>query len=463
MTLPLRAYQRNAIAALTDAVNAGRRRVILRAPTGAGKTRIAREIVDRCVARGSSVVFVAPRAEIIAQVSADLDSAGIDHGILMSNHFRRRPHLRVQVASMLTLMRRTTAAPDVLFLDECHLHLSAAVKLVARFPSSIVIGLTATPARLDGRGLGEIYEQIIPVAETADLIRDGYLVPYRVFRPSTPELAGVRTVAGEFNRRDLGAVMDTARVVGDVVADWHRYAAGQSTIVFACSVDASKRLAAAFGPIATHVDSDTPADERAAIVRRLGDGSLKIACNVELFTYGLDVPRVSCISMARPTKSLALYLQMTGRGLRPFEGKSMLTVIDHAGNTYRHDLPDAVHDWNLDGVTRRGGDRLPSLRTCTSCYAVCAGNVTACPECKTPFPIMPRHVQHVSGALVEVHKRDWNAMAYTGRVTMIKNWFQAGRPPKQILAIYRSMFGHWPPDVEMAAAQAAIKAQAVTR
>lgn len=454
---PLRDYQTRAVDALTKSAEEGVRRMILRAPTGAGKTRIAREIVDRCVANDSTIVFVAPRNEIIEQTSADLDSADIDHGIIQADHWRKRPYLKAQVASIATLVRRKLAPPDVLFLDEAHLHLDGAKRLVARFPDSIVIGLTATPARLDGRGLGEIYETIIPVAETRELIDLKYLVPYRVFRPSTPELAGVRTTAGDYNKKDLSGIMDTARVVGDVVEHWKQFAEGRSTLVYTVSVEASMKLAEAFrraGVSAMHVDAESTPPYRAAAVQGLRDGTLRVVCNVELFTYGVDVPRVSCISMARPTKSLPLYLQMTGRGLRPFPGKQDLVVIDHAGNTYRHDFPDAIHTWTLNGVTHKNGDRPPSLRTCTSCYAVCPSSMTACPQCGVPFPIIPREVQQVRGSLVEAVRKDWRVLSISGRERALAKWLRT-KSQAQAIAIYHAVFREAPTEAVWAAARRA--------
>jgi superfamily II DNA or RNA helicase len=436
---PLRSYQTAAVASLTDAVERGRKRIILRAPTGAGKTAIAREIIDRCVGRGAAVVFVAPRREIVDQTSAELHSAGIEHVVMQANHPPEHP---VCVASIATLVRREVKAPEVCFLDEAHLHLDAAKIVVERFPNAVVIGLTATPERLDGRGLGEIYEEIIPVAETAELIEGGYLVPARVYRPSSPNLAGVRTLAGDYNKRDLTPLMDTPTVVGDVVATWRKLAAGRPTLVYAVSVEASEHLAAAFravGVNAEHVDAETPHDLRKSVTDRLRNGELTVACNVELFTYGLDVPRVSCISMARPTKSLALYLQMAGRSLRPFPGKENSLILDHAGNTYRHDLPEAHHEWSLEGVERRG-DRPPSLRTCTECFAVYAASLEACPACGAIPVKKPREIEQRAGELVEVKIDKWSGVPEYARVRAYAKWLRTKSSERHAFAIFCAVF-----------------------
>jgi superfamily II DNA or RNA helicase len=444
---PLRDYQVAAIDALTKAVEDGRRRVILRAPTGAGKTRIAREIVDRCVTHGAGAVFVAPRNEIIGQTSEELKSAGIKHVVLQANHPEDYP---VKVASTATLARREVQSPAVLFLDEAHLWLDVAKKLVARFPDSIVVGLTATPERLDGRGLGEIYEEIIGATETRDLIALKYLVPARVFGPSQPSMNGVRTTAGDYNRGDLAMLMDRPRIVGDIVATWKKLADGRSTIVYAAGVEASLHLRDAFraaGVNAEHVDAETPTDVRAGVVDRLRDGSLPVVCNVELFTYGLDVPRVSCISMARPTKSLALYLQMTGRGLRPFPEKDNLIVLDHAGNALRHGLPDFVHEWKLDGAkSRKRG--VGSLRTCKRCFAIFLPHLDACPECGAVVEKKVRQVDHVDGELLELQPvvqkvAKWSGLSDDAKIRAFAKWLRT-KSESQAYAIYYNCFGARP-------------------
>ncbi len=444
---PLRDYQTAAIDALTKAVENGRKRVILRAPTGAGKTRIAREIVDRCVTHGEGAVFVAPRNEIIGQTSDELTGAGIKHVVLQANHPEDYP---VKVASTATLARRDIRTPAVLFLDEAHLWLDVAKKLIERFPTSIVIGLTATPERLDGRGLGEIYEEIIGVTETRDLIEKKYLVPARVFGPATPNMDGVRTTAGDFNRGDLAVLMDKPKIVGDIVGTWKKVADGRTTIVYAAGVEASLHLRDAFraaGIHAEHVDAETPADERADVVGRLREGTLPVVCNVELFTYGLDVPRVSCVSMARPTKSLALYLQMAGRGLRPFPDKDNLIILDHAGNALRHGLPDLVHEWKLDGAKLRKRE-VGSLRTCKRCFAIFAPTLEKCPECGLVVEKKLRQVDHVDGELLELQPvvqkvGKWAGLSDDARIRAFAKWLRT-KSEGQAYAIYYNCFGARP-------------------
>lgn len=403
----LRPYQSRAIDCARGRFSAGVRRLLLVAPTGSGKTVIARAIIEAAVARGTRVVFVAPRKELIEQTSKHLDGAGIDHGILQGAHWRHRPWLPVQVATTPTLMRRDLAEPPgLMFLDEAHVFHRAALSLRERFPDAALIGMTATPIRLDGRGLGEIFEEFVTVAEMRELIDAGHLTGFRILAPPWGVVIGaVRTTAGDYNRADLSRAVDRPKLTGDVVDTWVRRADRRPTITFAVDVAHSKHLVEEYrarGVRAVHVDADSAPAERVEATRGLSDGRIDVVCNVELFTYGVDVPRVSCVSIARPTQSLALHLQMLGRGLRPSPGKDDLLVLDHAGNTYLHGFPDEIRNWSLDGTKKAKGARPPSLRRCLQCFGLSRAGAEACELCGAAFPVSQgREIRHVDGELQE--------------------------------------------------------------
>lgn len=455
----LRGYQRFAVDRARTLVKEGKRRIILQAPTGSGKSVIVREIIVRLSANRKRSVFVAPRAEIVEQLSKHLDDVGIDHGVLVGSHWRARPWLPVQVATSATLLRRDVPPPDVLFIDEAHLHIDSAKALVERFPRALIIGTTATPARLDGRGLKEVYEVIVPVVSVRTLIDAGHLCEFQVFAPFLPALDAVRTTAGDYNKKDLAALMDKPSIIGNVVDHWIRLANGRSTIVYAVSVEASKKLALAFrehGVNAEHTDAETPAMERADVVDRLRNGRLTVACNVELFTYGLDVPCVSCVVVARPTKSLPLHLQMLGRGLRPHPGKENLLVLDHSFNTLMHGFPDMDREWSLDGIVKKPGQRIPALRLpCEVCGAVCPSSALVCTLCGNFFPKKPRIVLHRPGELEEVGATMKSRAASfnpTQRAERLAGWMDAdvrnGWSRGRAYAIYKSVFGPLDPAIE---------------
>ena len=294
-------------------------RLLLSMPTGSGKGRVAQAIVNNSA---GTVWFVAPRLEILDQLSRHLTELNIAHGILRAGHGHDTTALRVQVASMLTIRRRTgLTPPDIIIVDEAHLFYDAIVELRDRFPNAIIIGMTATPCRLDGRGLGGVFETLIQTTSVGELIADGHLVPFRALAPPAPDMSSISTVAGEYHRGQAASVFGRPAVIGDAVGHWQRHAAGRPTVVFCVDVEHSKQTVAQYlaaGVRAVHIDAETPLKVRRNTIDAFRAGDIEVVCNVELLTYGVDIPVIGCVQMLRPTKSLALLLQMLGRGLRPY-------------------------------------------------------------------------------------------------------------------------------------------------
>ena len=344
--ISLRPYQQQSVQRLRELVGAGRKRILLVAPTGSGKTVIACEIVRAAMAKGSRVLFLAHRKELVDQPSTKLTEIGIEHGIIMAGH---KPHAaQVQVASVQTIARREVPAADVVIVDEAH-HVRAKSyeAILAKCPGAVVLGLTATPWRTDGRGLAASFEESMLVATPKQLVDDGYLVPVTGFAFDRPNLRSVAVRQGDYDGAGLELVMGGAKLVGNIVEQWHAHAEGLPTVVFACSVAHSKQLTAAFGPVAEHLDGDTPRVEREAILSRLRSGTTRVVCNVAVLTEGWDMPGLRCIVLARPTLSTGFALQTIGRGRRPAPGKTVLRIHDHAGVVAAHGLPDDDRDWAL--------------------------------------------------------------------------------------------------------------------
>jgi superfamily II DNA or RNA helicase len=211
-------------------------------------------------------------------------------------------------------------------------------------------------------------------------------------------------VAGDFNRAEVATAMKNSTVVGDAVSTYQKDAAGGRALVFVWSLDASRALADAFtaaGIPATHVDGETPTDERKRAMAAFRAGSLRVLCNVDLFGEGLDVPAVDAVFLLRPTDSLGLYLQQCGRGLRPAPGKAAVRIFDHVGNWTRHGLPDEDRQWSLKGETKTPRETVAGRR-CAECFAVSPPGARVCAACHAPFPRKPREIDQVDGALVEV-------------------------------------------------------------
>lgn len=297
-----------------------------------------------------------------------------------------------------------------MLVDEAHLSITITrEQLLGLWPDALRIGLTATPTRKDGRALGLLYDTIIEPATTAELTRDGYLVPARYWSWPTPDLGGVRVTAGDYNLHDLAGVMNRAPLLGDIVGHWLTHAADRRTVVFCTSIAHAVALAEAFRRAevpAEHVDAGTPAPARAATFKRFGLGETQVLTNCFLAAYGFDLPVLACIVLARPTRSLMLYLQMLGRGLRIAPGKRDCLVLDHAGCVHQHGFAADPRRWTLEGryalepAPTRGRPERPATE-CPACHAVWSGS-PRCPECGYELRPAGRMVETVEGDLVEM-------------------------------------------------------------
>ncbi len=408
MAIKFRPYQSAAIRDARSSIASGARRLILRAPTGAGKTLIACGIIESAVEKGRRVLFIAHRRELIDQASAKLDEFGLDHGIVMAQHWRRRPGALVQVASIQTLARRELPAADLIIVDEAHLSLAKSyVDLVAAYPSAVVLGLTATPIRHDGKPLSDLYQDIVHVSDVAQLIRMGYLVRPRHYAPERPDLTAIGVRGGDYAEDALAQAMDKPDLVGNIVQHWRALALGRTTAVFAVNIEHSQHIVGQFlaaGIRAEHVDGTTPKWQRAEILRRFASGETLVVSNVGIFTEGYDNQRISAVILARPTLSLALYLQMAGRGLRTFPDKSDCIILDHSGCAHAHGFVDEEREWSLEGKKKStGSKRIAPVRTCSQCYAAYPVSVRACPECGcVPESAPSEIVEDASVELVEM-------------------------------------------------------------
>ena len=385
----LRPYQVSAVADLVHAIDAGERRIILVAPTASGKTIIACELIRVLADRFPSALVLSHRLEIITQTSKKLYACGIAHGIIKAG-YTPHPAERVQVASVQTLWTRAVrskimALPpaELILIDEAH-HTPARTyqKLIEAYPDAIVIGLTATPCRGDGRGLGSIYKLMVECPQVPDLIKQGYLVRSRVYAPVTPNLKGVKVRAGDYVVEQLAGRMDDAKLIGDIVTHWHKFGERRRTIAFAVNVSHSRHLADEFaksGVKVEHLDGTTPEPERNAMLARLASGETEVITNCMVLTEGFDLPDIGCITLARPTKKMGLFRQMIGRGLRTADGKKDCIILDHSGAVFEHGLPEDRVVWPLapdkratspTHAARGNGRSKAKLTTCAQCCAI---------------------------------------------------------------------------------------------
>lgn len=371
----LRDYQERAIQMLRERI---KDRPLLCLPTGAGKTSVAAEIIRRATERGKRSIFLVHRLELVGQAVDRLAQFGITAGQIMAG-VKPQLDLPVQVASIPTLIRREHWPADVVIVDECaHAVSSSWSKIIDRYKDAFLIGLTATPIRLDGRGLGDLFGRIIEPVTTRELIDRGFLVEPKVFAPPI-DLHGVKITAGDYNVPQLAERMQ--KLVGSIPATWMERARGLRTVAFAVNVEHSEAIVAAFralGVPSEHIDYRMGYKRRNAVLGALRDGSVTIVSQVQLLSEGWDLPALQCAILARPTKSLALFRQMVGRVMRP---PGPVLVLDHAGNHHEHGLVTTPIDWSLDTPIKKKNVIGSAVRTCPTCFAIVSAGIEACPEC----------------------------------------------------------------------------------
>jgi superfamily II DNA or RNA helicase len=294
----LRPYQSEAIKRVEDLARGGVRRIVIALPTGGGKTTVAAKIIERALRSEKRVLFLAHRRELIGQAYQRLVDIGIPEqqvGVIMAADPRRRPGASVQVASVHTLCNRPKPRADIIFIDECHRALSPTYReIAAAYPDALHLGLTATPYRADGRGLGDAYDEIVIVATPRQLIDDGFLVEPRVFTMpphQMPDLSRVKLQNGDYAADELGRMMDKQALVGNIVEHWFEHASGVRTVAFASSVAHSKHIVERFvaaGVPAEHLDGETPTPERDGILARLESGETQVVSNMGVLCLDMD-------------------------------------------------------------------------------------------------------------------------------------------------------------------------------
>ena len=467
-SLSLRLYQHKIVSDVDALIEAGNRRILIPLPTGGGKTVIAAELARKALARRQRVLILAHRRELIGQSAQKLHAAGLDFGIIAAG-WPSRPGEPVQIASVQTLHLRavrsaTLSLPpaDVAIVDEAHHAVAGSwQRIIGAYPEIIVIGLSATPCRGDGRGLGDMFEALVPCPGVPELIDGGFLVSTRVYAPSVPDLHGVRVERGDYNERQLAEKMDRPELTGDVVGHWHKLADRRPTAVFATSIAHAVHLRDEFarsGVVAEHLDGSTPVVERDAILARLAAGKTEVVCNCGVLTEGWDSPGVSCIVLARPTRSLALYRQVVGRGLRPAPGKSDCLILDHAGSTLEHGFVDEPIAWTLApdrlaGRSPTGGGGINgnrSLTTCPECSAV-RWQGRPCGACGWRPRPKATPIEVRDGELGEVH-RDRSVRTNIPTATdkmlfyrqLLKIAQERGYSPGWASHKHKERFGGWP-------------------
>jgi DNA repair protein RadD len=375
----LRDYQQRGVTRIFEAIRRGAKRILIVSPTGSGKTTVFCHLCSQLAARGKPSLINVHRRELASQACNRLREFGTDFGLIMGTE-QTRPWARVQVASVQTLVNRRPPPAVLVVNDEAHLSTANTwTKILEQYPNAIILGFTATPFRLGGEPLKEIYDEIVIIATPAELREHGHLCDYVGFSYHAPDLSKVKSTGGDYNERQSAAAMCQSLIVDNIVDEWLAHASHLSTVVFAVTVEHSLTLTERFkkaGVVAEHLDGKTPKHERDAILKRVEAGTTRVLCNVGVAVEGLDIPRLKCCVLARPTKSLARAIQMAGRVRRPWQGVTA-RIHDHAFvfGPRGFGLPDDDRDYSL-----RSKDAPPDpVTVCDRCLAQYRGD--KCPAC----------------------------------------------------------------------------------
>ena len=409
-------------AALIDDVRDRMRRtksVLMQAPTGSGKTVMTAAMIQSSRDKGTRAMMVVPRRELLRQTAETFRAFSIPHSYVSAG-YEFNPFAKTMLATSGTLARRLdrVPVPHVVFIDETHYGGGELDRIIKHYQAagSWVIGLSATPIRLDGKGLGMWYQSLAEGPTIGDLIEKERLSRFRMFAPASPDLTGVKTSAGDYAKGQLADRMEGDRVlVGNAVEHYRKHALGRLNVCYCVSIKHAEIVAAAFngaGVAAACITGKMDDAERTRLIRSFARRELLVLTSVDLLTFGFDLGSaaqmdvtVECMSDLGPTKSLAKQMQKWGRVLRMKPDPAL--IFDHAGNAARHGMPDDAREWSLAGKPKRDsdGDRQEPVRQCDLCF-FCHRPSLTCPNCGRQYPIKFREVEEVDGELSEVQKYD---------------------------------------------------------
>lgn len=418
------------------------RRVLVVAPTGAGKGTLAVDFILDAIARGWVTLFCVHRAEIIDDIVARLGRCGcVGVNVIRGNDPRRFPNSMVHVASIDSLRTHVLPKAKFLIVDEAHRSLSASyMNLLEKYPDVFVVGFTGTPVRLDKKPLSIVYEELVVAAQPSELLANDppLLAKARVFSVDDshkPDVSGIALRGGDFDQEALGEVMMAPKLVGSIPEHILSHAPDLAGVAFCVTVKHSMAVARACieaGIPAEHIDGEATVHERRALMARIRSGETRIVCCCALWLEGIDLPELKVCILARPTKSITIFLQGCGRVFRPWLSMHAI-VLDHAGNVQRFGLPQADREWSIKPIARKSkkGSSEPAVKTC-QCGAMMPPSTMTCPECGHVFPV--KELEHIDGNLIEVTE---------ARVAAIANDKKQAAFTRLWMAAYRDGFDKW--------------------
>jgi len=386
----------------------GVKALLICAPTGSGKTLLTAHMLKEAASRQFNCWFLVHRRELVDQSMKAFDGEKINYGVIASG-YQGNSNAPIQIGSIATVQRRFKylKPPKMIIWDECHHTAAKTWKLLYEaYPNIFHIGLTATPERLDGKGLSPFFKKIIEGPTVSELIDQGFLSKYKLFAPPGQTFEDVGKQFGDYKHNEVEGKVSQPKIVGNIIEHYQKHCNGRQAIAFCVSIKHSQSLAIRFnqsGIRAEHVDGETVSGRRDFIVESFRARQIKVMCNVDLFGEGFDVPSLEVIILCRPTLSFSMHRQQIGRALRPFPGKSHAIILDHVGNVMRHGLPCDPVKWSLEGKAHR--DSTPSIRICPECYYANPAGTQICEDCGHQFAHGngARVIAEIGGDLTEVN------------------------------------------------------------
>lgn len=413
----LRDYQQALVADIRSAYVQGYKSPLAVLATGGGKTLCFSYIAMTSAAKGKKTLILVHRIELLRQTAEKMRLFGVRTG-LISPKYTPDFHAPVQVAMVQTMVKRTHLYRhfDLIVVDEAH-HVVAStyLNIIKAYPNAYQLGVTATPVRGDGKGLGVhaggIFDTMVLGPSTRNLIDRGFLVEPSIYAPPTGvDLSGIKITMGDYNKKQLSERLDKRSITGNAVEHYAKHCPGEPAVVFCVSVEHAKHVASEFtqnGYQAYAVDGAMDDYNRDKILSGLGNGSVQVVCSCDIISEGTDIPAIACAILLRPTQSEGLYLQQVGRALRPSKGKDRALILDHVGNVLAHGLPDQDREWSLDGVMKfrrknEENERVQPIRQCQKCYNVFKAHLPACPSCGEKVALKGRTIEEQGGELQEL-------------------------------------------------------------
>ena len=418
VSLKLRNYQLELIDGVYESLNQKKKKIMVQSPAGSGKTVTMSEIARRATRRENRVLFVVHRLEIINQVRQTFIANDVD-----------MVYCEIGMIQTITnkVKKDKVVEPTTILIDEAHHALSKSyTRILDAFPNAVVLGFTATPIRLSGKGFGDIFDDLILGKSVKWLIDNKRLAPYKYYSVNLVDEEKLKlTSTGDYSNQSIDNAMDNA-IYGDVVESYKKFAAGKKAIAYTHNVAASKDLAQAFnnaGYSAMQVDGMTDKLTRHQAMEDFRSGKVQILVNAELYGEGVDVPDCQCVMLVRPTDSLTLYIQQSMRAMRYMPDKTAV-IIDHVGNYTRHGLPDTDHDWQeyFNGLTKKKKSKKNDdlqIKDCPNCFGVIEGSPTHCTLCGYEFEVLQvKELEVVDTELTEITenlKTDYTMLKYKGK------------------------------------------------